>query len=1168
MAKIKYTPQQEKVLEDKSSNLLVSASAGSGKTATVIQKIFNLITKDKIDIAEMLVITFTEAASLEMKVRLKDKLFASCEEDKSLNEQIEKLPTSDISTIHGFCSKILRKYFFKLDLNPNFLVLNENDSKFLKATALEKIINKYSNKQDDDFVSLTTIFGGGRNFSNFKTNILSFYEFLCAVEDKQNFRTNILSSCYEPDLNKNKACKILNDYILSTIYYINCSLDNYLTEADIYNADYFNDFIAKLKVCLCSFDFKKSFTYNRKQLLLVELPRLTTKKFNDGNAEFKEIFKPFYDEVQKLVKELKKLVLEKTEEELIEDLKNASTILDKFNEVESEFEKEYVLLKEKRNALDFADLEEKFLELLNFDDIKETISTNYKYIFVDEYQDINSVQELILSKLLNNNKMVMVGDIKQSIYGFRNSSPNIFVNKSLVYESNISDGTLVNLNENFRSNPQILNFVNSIFNKCMFASFGGVDYKDNGQLKGMTEYKIANDLPTISLNVVLSKDEDEESEEETQETFNDVYSVLGDTNLYAKKLNTARKEATIVAGQILNMIGKEYYDAKEQQNKKINYGDIAILSRGNEFLKEVAKVLMEYKIPIATNMVDNIYKNKDVCLLVSILKILNNYHDDNSLSVVLTSLFGNFSFDELCEIRNAYDEEFLYESFKNFSKDETKQSKLKDKANSFLSLIKDLRNRLAYESLYDLLNYLQDKFDFMSYFLSLPDGANRYQTIKNFIESFEGTEYNFDLNRYLNFVDSFAQDAKFSTSLNASPESVKMGTIHSSKGLEYPIVFLVGCGKSFSNITFKEEILKDKDLGLGVATYDLVSFQKSANLARNAIILNLKKQEKAEELRLLYVALTRAKNHLIVIGHANLNSVCKIKTIKDAESVNNFMPWVISGLTNLGFENLTKNKLDFVDKNKDFEINVKVYKDSLFEIKNEETIKFNSKVTNKEIENRLKNLFDFELEKTTNIALKNTVSSMLQEHSDEGVSFNFEPKKLEVFESSKQDIDSARLGTIYHNIMQQIDFGSLRACDENEINEIINKLNIDEKYLKYVDQKRIKTCVEKLKEFNIKSTLKEQPFLSYVKYNSIFNDSKIEDKILIQGVADLIIKTQDNKIYLIDYKTTKASKPDQLVEKYRLQLNLYVACLQKALNIKIDGTYIYSFYLNNLIKIN
>ena len=193
---------------------------------------------------------------------------------------------------------------------------------------------------------------------------------------------------------------------------------------------------------------------------------------------------------------------------------------------------------------------------------------------------------------------------------------------------------------------------------------------------------------------------------------------------------------------------------------------------------------------------------------------------------------------------------------------------------------------------------------------------------------------------------------------------------------------------------------------------------------------------------------------------------------------------------------------------------------------------------------------------------------MLQEHSDEGVSFNFEPKKLEVFETSKQDIDSAKLGTIYHNIMQQIDFDSILATDENEINKIINSLKIDEKYLKYVSVKNIKTCVEKLKQLNIKSTLKEQPFLSYVKYNSIFTNSKITDKILIQGVADLIIKTHDNKNYLIDYKTTKASKPDQLVDKYRLQLNLYVACLEKALNIKIDNTYIYSFYLNNLIKIN
>lgn len=1172
MADIKYTPQQEKVLTDKSENLLVSASAGSGKTATIIQKIYNLIAEENVDLQEMLVITFTESASLEMKMRLKDKLFKSGDANKFISEQIEKLPTSDISTIHGFCSKMLRKYFFKLDLNPNFVVLNENDSKFLKATALDKVISKYSKNQDDDFVNLTTVFGGGRNFANFKSNILSFYEFLCAVEDKENFKQNISKLCYEKDLDKNKGCKLINDYILANNYYMNCTLDNYLQKANIEKALFFEDFILKTKVQLSGIDYKKTFLQNRKEVLQITLPKLGNKKLSENDALFKEEYKLIHEEVQKIVKDLKKWVLDRTEEELVSDLENANNIINKFQEVEEKFEKEYVLLKQKRNALDFADLEERFLELLKFDDVRQTLADTYAYIFVDEYQDINSVQELIISKLLNNNnKLVMVGDIKQSIYRFRNSSHTIFSNKSAKYSLDPTTGTLVNLNENFRSNPEILNFVNSIFNKCMFANFGGVDYKEEGQLKGMTQYNEVANIPTISLNIIsTSKENNEDGSEEdneiNKEEHEEVYSVLSDKNLYGKKLTDARKEAMIVANNIIDLVGKDYYDAKEKEVKKINFGDIAILSRGNEFLKEVSKVLLEYKIPIATNMVEALYKNIDVSLLLSLLKVVNNFHDDNSLSVVLTSFIGELTFDELWQIRNDYAEEFLYESVKAFSKDENAQSKTKNKIVNFINFVNSLRERLVYDSIYDLLNYVQNKYDFYNYFKSLPDGANRFQAVKNFVESFEGTEYNYDLNRYLDFVENYAEEAKFSTNMNASVDSVKLGTIHSSKGLEYPIVFLVGCGKSFSTITFKEEILKDKDYGLGLNNYNIVNFEKNVNLARNAITLNLKKEEKAEELRLLYVALTRAKNHLIMVGHTNLLKVAKINTIKDSESVNNFMPWILSGLSSIGFKALKQNKTLFIDKNKDFGVDVKVFIDEDFEVKKEEVITYKQKVKNQKDIDLLKNLFDFKLEKSTNIALKNTVSSMLQEHTEDNSSFNFEPKKLEVFENNKLDIDSAKLGTIYHKVMQKVNFENKQVESIEQIQKYLDELKIEDKYKNFVNAKKVRICIEKLKQYNLKNVKKEYPFLSYLPYNFIFKDSNITDKILIQGVADLLVEV-DGKVYLIDYKTTKASKPDQLVEKYKVQLDLYSICLQKALNKNIEAAYIYSFWFDDFIKI-
>lgn len=1177
MKKFSLTPDQQKIIDANAQNVLVSASAGSGKTATVIQKIFDLIANKGVDISSLLVITFTEAASSEMKLRLKSKLFEETQNNHLIQTQIDKLATSDISTIHSFCSKMLRKYFFKLNINPNFCVLDDSNAKFLKASALEKVINNYSSKSDNDFVVLSSLFGGGRNFAGLQSAMLSFYDFLCATEDKDNYKKNIVLSCYNANLNSNTACQVLNDYILSNFYYFTCSLQSFLQQAKIEHADYFENFILDILKLIEPIKYTNNFLTNHKNVFNLILPKITTKKLDMQNSNFKDMFKPFYDEMQKQIKEIKSLIIDKSEEELIKDIKNAGKHLNKFVEIVESFEKEYSAQKQRRNALDFNDLEEKFVLLLSYPEIKSSIASSYKYIFVDEYQDINSVQELILSKLLDNNCMYMVGDVKQSIYGFRNSSPSIFVNKSLLYSEKADSkdnlnkqeqGQLITLNDNFRSNPEILNFVNAIFKKTMSSEFGGVDYQNKGMLNGKTEYKKVDNIPSVKL-CICSKTKEDGDDDDEKEVYDEVYSVLNDKNAYSKSLSSARRQAMVVAQNILELIGKNLYNAKEDKTKKISFCDFAILGRSNDFLKEISSVLSEYKIPVSTNMADNIYQNKDVVALLSILKVLNNTNDDIALSIVLTGFLAKLSYDELAIIKkDSPKEDTLFDSIKVFlSSEEDSNNLLRQKLNNFLELINDLRFKLSsYMTIYDLFYYLQNKFDYLNYFRSLPDGQNRYRVVKDFIDSFKDADYNNNLPAYLSFVKSFAENARVSSVISSSNDSVKIGTIHSSKGLEYPIVFLVGADKPFSTITFRAEILKDKSLGLGISTFDFDSFEKRDNLAKNAISINLKKQEKAEELRLLYVALTRAKNHLIIVSHTNLKTLAKINNPNEAEGVNCFMPWITSGLSDLGFKNLTENKESFEDKNKDFNVSVQVFNDSDFVVDSKKDLD-TSFLNNVKVEvSEFKKYFDFDFEAKTDIAVKNTVSSMLQEYAEEGTSINVEPKQLKVFESAKEEIDASKLGTIYHKIMQRVDFKNKNCTEIEYLEGILYNLRLDQKYIESVDLNSIKYCVESLQKLKFSWHKKEQPFLSYLPYNQIFKSSKITDKILIQGVADLIIKA-NGKYILIDYKTTRVKKPDQLVEKYKLQLSLYKHCLEKALNIPIAETLVYSFCLNKFVKI-
>ncbi len=1151
-----YTVDQDKILRDDSKNLLVSASAGSGKTATIIEKIYRyLLGGGSLD--KLLVITFTESASSEMKIRLKDKLREEAKKDTNIRLQLDKLSNCDISTLHGFCSKSIRRNFFALDVKPNFVVLSDTDAKFLKTKALEKTMRFYSKLGDEDFDRLSQIFSNGRSYEGLKNEILSFSEFLKSVEDEENFKKNIALSTLELDLKSNTACQFLNDYMCKNCSFLKKELQEesvkfYETKAKVYG-----EILEKTCKDISGVDHKNDFLTNREIIKKVVFTNLRQVKLTEDDKACREQFKVFWDKVKDKIEDIKKfVVVDKETNELKSDLATTRKFLSKFLEVTQKYQAEYLSLKTRKNGLDFNDLEGKFLELLK--DKNVLSSFNFDYIFVDEYQDINGVQEKILSILSQNSKMVMVGDIKQSIYGFRNSTPDIFVNKATNFESK-AGGTLVNLNENFRSNATILEFVNKIFDKCMSRDFGGVDYKKSGDLKGRAEYKICSTQPIVEVDLI-----DETKENETL-SYDKVYSVLNDKNDYKNALTTDRKEAMLVAKKILQLVGTKYYDAKEKCEKIIDFCDISILCRDNEYIKKISKVLLEYKVPIETNMIESMYSNKDVVQLLALLKIINNFHDDESLSVALSGPFYKFSFDELWEIRDEFcDEEFFYESVKKYIL-EGKNKNLKDKLCKFLSSINELADKSSYLPLHALLSEICEKFDYYNYLLSLPNGASREKLVKDFVASTNGQEFQYDLVAFLDFVKNYAKDNKFKSSFVGGNSAVKLGTIHSSKGLEYPIVFLVGCGNDFSNMTFMSKILMDKDLGLGMETFDLLQNKKSLNLSRSCILIKKKRSERAEEMRLLYVALTRAKNHLFILASGNLEKVKYIQNVDDARGVSNYLTWILGALTNNDFVGLIQNKKDLSFDFNGGKVAYNIYPEDYFvvdstKISNPTFDGFDDKKSKV-----LQSYIDFQFDKPQNIALKNSVSSLLLEHSETLESFNFEPKNLSIFEPKKENFNHAKIGTLYHKILEKIDFTS----DANDklldqiINETLNK-SVDE--TNFVDKNKIKNCVKNIQSLgNISLQKKELPFISYIPYNEIFGGEN-KSKIIVQGVADLLVLIKD-KWVLIDYKTTKVNNADQLVEKYYIQLKLYAICLEKALNIRFEGVYIYSFCSEKLVKI-
>ena len=1210
---MKWTEDQEQVLACDSKNLLVSASAGSGKTMTVIEKIARLVEIEHVDITNLLVITFTESASAEMKIRLKDALSKSAKDNKFVATQLAKLPLGDISTIHAFCAKMLRKFFFLANIKPNFAVLDDNSSNFLKSKALDETIKQYAKSGDKEFVILSQSFGGGRKFEGLKSSILSLQDFLTGIVDKEKYMSEVALSCYNKK--DNKAILFLNDYVLKNVKFLQRRIKEKFLEAQKEKATYFVEFLQIAQTQLDSVVLSKDFWAMVVALHEISLPRLTNKKLTDEEKNFKEDFKPFWADVQDRLKSIKQYVPKKTQTEAMNEFEKTGSLVKKLLEVEQVFEKYYESQKNKRNGLDFADLERKFLEICKLNEVQNTLS--FSHVFVDEYQDINYVQEEIISKLVKRAKLVMVGDVKQSIYAFRNSTPEIFSYKSANYKTNKNEGSLKLLNDNFRSDSTILQFSNEIFSKCMTVDFGGIDYKDCGMFRGLAKYEHVSPIPVVEVNLINTKKED--CDEKIEPKLPKVYSISSDKMVYEQEVSETKCEGLLIAQKILDMLknGYQIYDAKEQKTKGITFGDIAVLCRNNETLKQISKVLTDLKIPTKINTKDNVYQNNDVAPLLSMLKLADNFHDDLALATALLSPFANLTETELASIRIACpDEKFFYQAFKNFilkygenlsnvncendflGQNENKKisqnigkncenncqndikideksgkkspkndencikngQKIAQKLKNFCDFLDVIREKLVYNSLHEILNFMCDKVGYFDYLISLPDGFAREKIVRDFVESFEGTDYNFDLVGFLDFVKNYGFQGRFASLLATSDNGVTISTIHASKGLEYPIVFVTGCGNNFPTKTFREAILKDKNFGIGMQTFDEITFSKSANFARNCILLNKRRSERCEELRLLYVALTRAKNHLIVIGE---NKDFFVAENDDAEGANCYLNWVLAYLKPHEREALAMGKMEIRKKMAGGEVKLQVYELDDFRFDDTKSRQIVFPEDDENLTETIRNNMLFQMPKPCNIALKNSVSSLLAEHASDEESLNLLPKKLSVFEAKNNKIDGGKLGTFYHKIMEKIDLEN--TPDREEFDKILSGLNLPNEYKKTVSFEKILRCANNIKKLGKIVVARELPFISFLPYNQLFGEGT-DKKILVQGVADMLL-SDGNRTFLVDYKTTKASCPEQLVEKYKVQLMLYKRCLESALNVEISGMYIYSFSLDMLVEI-
>lgn len=1132
MSEFKPNKEQLEFINSNNFNVLVSASAGSGKTSTMIQKLLAILSIEKVPITSLLVVTYTNASASEMKQKLYNEisnlLLDTTDVDLKLflKSQLENINNAEIGTLHSICKKLIVKYFYELEQSPDFNLLSERDAKYLLDTAIKKVFSTHITSNDEAFYELYDCYNTKRNDTTLKDMCLQLYNYMITKNDYISWKNSFLCNSYNIDLNSNIACNFVFNYYKQVLDSYKSVINKLLIEGNSLNLEKYINFLNTRLQFIDEFVSAKTFEQSLKILFDRVLLIKPTKSRNASTEEldFDESVDEFNKSFSDLIKRIKKDYVCENVADLKENINSAKSNLIKIFEIVEEIKKTYAELKKSNNYLDFNDLEDKMQDLLENEQIRKTLSEHYKYVFVDEYQDINEKQENILLKLVSNDNYYMIGDVKQSIYAFRQSSPKIFISKFQEFSKDGLKNKVINFNTNYRSDKNILEFNNYIFDELITENTIGINYKDTARFVSNNPYNGSR----VNLNIINTGD------------------IVVDKE---------RAEAMLVAKEISNLLLKEKKDGT-----KITYKDIAIIVRQRgTFVKVLYETLTKLQIPVSTSINNDFFNTSEIKLMISILKVISNYKDDLAIATVLKNLFG-VNESELLAIRNFAEYKNFYECVINYSSDGAIKTKL-DKFFEFVNLSQlDLCNMTLYDFLHNTIN----KFDMLSNLKSLPNGIEKENNINEFLSLTDAETYKYNLDRFLEYLDFISKESVLQV-VGKGGNSVQICTIHYSKGLEYPAVIMAGLGKQFQLNKGASNIIINNQFGVGLKSIDSKKRILSETLIRNACKIENKTSQIDEEIRLLYVAMTRPKEYLSLIGQYDILALksSKYKTIYNSKNFLDMLFKTIDKKYISYFINKSEFKINEGNEN-EFRVNVINIDDiELSQVENQKDIILNAE--NVDLMNALSNVYN-KRPSSKIYTIKNTVTNILQEESDYE-NLNYMPKNLDLSDEVVSK-DYLKIGTAYHAVMQNLNFTE----NKEQISVVIENLKasnvISEDIIKEIDIDEIFTACQVLRGIakDAKEIFHEKQFLMQENYNKLVKNSDNNTKVIIQGIIDLVV-VKGNEAILIDFKTNRTKDEQKIVEQYKLQLEIYKLAFEKATNIEITKKYLYSFYLGKLIEI-
>ena len=1202
MSEVKWTEEQSQAIHEKGSNILVAAAAGSGKTAVLVERIINKIIQEEIDIDKLLVVTFTNAAASEMRERILNAIYKKIEEEPTnlrLQKQITLLNKSNICTIHSFCLDVIRNNFYEINISPNFRIGDTAEIELLKEEVLDELFEDLYLKEDEGFLKLLEIYTSYKDDEPLKDIVKSIYNFIQSAPFPEKWLAEKVK-LFDIDIeNTDFAETVWGKIILNN--YKECIEENILglkkikKELDAENElekfsqairldiENLESLLVNLNSWDKSYELAKTFSF-------VRWP--SSKKINSETPAF---VKEKRDMINAKFKKLKDSIFIYTSAEVLSDLKNMYEVLNLLQAIILKFNENYKKAKLERNIIDFNDIEHLALKILIKDEdgkyvpseIAKKYQDKFEEIAIDEYQDSNMVQEYILTSISKGNNIFMVGDVKQSIYKFRQAMPELFLNKYKTYklkkEKTEADDLKIQLFKNFRSRKNILDTTNIIFQEIMSQDLGDVDYNEDEYLNLGANYEEPQ-LENIDfagkteINIINLEDTTKDVQEDEED------------NVKTERIENSILEARYVAKKINELVNSNYYVLdKKEGYRKVTYKDIVVLLRSTTELSPIyEKEISDLGMPVYSETSTEYLNSVEIQLIMSCLKIIDNPMQDIPLVTVMRSMIGGFTDNDLIEIRLADKYENFYESIVKARIQVNEE--LRNKIDSFLELINNWREASEFLALDELIWKIYMDTGYYNYVGLMQNGKLRQANLKMLFErakQYESASFKGVFN-FINFIDKLKlrnNDLGAAKIIGENENVIRIMSIHKSKGLEFPVVFLSSTEKNFNLKDLREKILIHQEIGFGPNYENSELKIEYPTLAKEAIKMVSKRESISEEMRVLYVALTRAKEKLIITGiekDLQKSIESKEKELQIYENEDN------SKINSKILENY-KSYLDWIElvylknkiRNSDiFEFNV-ISKAEILnqtvesEAKRKDVLKdiANKKVSKENME-KIKNILEWEYKykDSTEMPSELSVSKIKELSKDTEEKIGITLKKPN-FLIEKTELTPAEKGTIMHLCLQKLNYKEEYNLEKlkNMVNNLVNKEIILPKEAESVNYNKILAFLSSniWKEMQTAKVVEqEKAFYLNLKANEIYQNNA-EDEILVQGIIDLYYITNNDELVLVDYKTdyVENNNEQSLEDKYNIQLEIYKKALEESLNRKVDKVYIYSTWLNKEIEI-